>query len=69
MFGTVAAFEFRQAVRAPLFWAVAGIFFLMTFGYMASEHISIGDTANVHKNSPYAIVQVDLIMGMFFMFA
>jgi aminopeptidase N len=69
MFGKVAAFEFRQVVRSPLFWAVAGIFFLMTFGYMASEHISIGDTANVHKNSPYAILQVDLIMGMFFMFA
>ncbi|HEY1879050.1 MAG TPA: ABC transporter permease subunit [Caulobacteraceae bacterium] len=69
MFGQVAAFEFRQSVRSPLFWAVAGLFFLMTFGYMASEHISIGDTANVHKNSPYAILQVDLIMGVFFMFA
>ncbi len=69
MFGKVAAFEFRQTVRSPLFWAVSGLFFLLTFGYMASDHIQIGDTANVHKNSPFAILQVDLIMGVFFMFA
>jgi len=69
MFAKVAAFEFRQIVRSPLFWAVAGIFFLLPFGYVASEHIHIGDTANVHKNSPFATIQVDLIMGMFFMFA
>jgi ABC-type transport system involved in multi-copper enzyme maturation permease subunit len=69
MLGKVAVFEFRQIVRSPLFWAVAGIFFLLTFGFMASDHIQIGDTANVHKNSPYATIQTDLIMGMFFMFA
>ncbi|HEY5289280.1 MAG TPA: aminopeptidase, partial [Caulobacteraceae bacterium] len=69
MFGQVAAFEFRQIARSPLFWAVCAIFFLMTFGFMASEHIQIGDTANVHKNSPYATIQTHLIMGLFFMFA
>jgi aminopeptidase N len=67
--GKVAAFEFRQQLRSPLFWAVVGIFFLLPFGYMASDNIQIGDTANVHKNSPYAIIQVNLIMGLFFMFA
>jgi aminopeptidase N len=69
MLARVAAFEFRQIVRSPLFWAVAGIFFLLPFGYVASDHIHIGDTANVHKNSPFATIQVDLIMGLFFMFA
>ena len=69
MLGKVAAFEFRQITRSPLFWAVVGIFFLLTFGFMASDHIQIGDTANVHKNSPYATIQTNLIMGMFFMFA
>lgn len=68
MFGKVAAFEFRQAVRSPLFWAVSGLFFLMAFGYMASDHIQIGDTANVHKNSPFAIAQAELIMCTFFIF-
>ncbi|HXU99086.1 MAG TPA: ABC transporter permease subunit [Caulobacteraceae bacterium] len=69
MLGKVAAFEFRQQIRSPLFWAVVGLFFLLTFGYMASDNISIGDTANVHKNSPFAIIQINLIMGLFFMFA
>ncbi|MGH7025294.1 MAG: ABC transporter permease subunit, partial [Caulobacteraceae bacterium] len=69
MLGKVAVFEFRQIVRSPLFWAVAGVFFLLMFGFMATENIQIGDTANVHKNSPYATIQSNLIMGMFFMFA
>ncbi|HEY1446893.1 MAG TPA: ABC transporter permease, partial [Caulobacteraceae bacterium] len=69
MLGKIAAFEFHQVTRSPLFWAVTGIFFLLTFGFMASSHIQIGDTANVHKNSPYATIQTHLIMGLFFMFA
>jgi len=69
MFGRVAAFEFRQQLRSPLFWVVSGIFFLLVFGFMASSHISIGDTANVHKNGPFSIIQTHLIMGLFYMFA
>ncbi len=65
----VAAFEFRHQVRAPLFWAVTAIFFLLTFGFMASDQIHIGDTANVHKNAPFSIAQTHLIMGVFFIFA
>ena len=68
-FGAVAAFEFRQQLRSPLFWIVTGIFFLLVFGTMASDQIHIGDTANVHKNSPFAIGQTHLIMSLFFMFA
>ena len=37
--------------------------------FMASDQIHIGDTANVHKNGPFAIGQTHLIMGLFFMFA
>ena len=69
MFGAVAAFEIRQQVRSPLFTIVAVLFFLLVFGFMASDQIHIGDTANVHKNSPFAIGQTHLIMGLFFMFA
>ncbi len=69
MFGQVAAFEFRQQLRSPLFWIVTGIVFLLVFGVMATENVHIGDSANVHKNSPYMIVQTHLIMSMFFMFA
>ena len=69
MFFQVAAFEFRQQLRAPLFWVATGIFFLLVFGFMASDHIHIGDTANVHKNGPFSIVQVHLTLAMFYMFA
>ncbi len=69
MFGAIAAFEIRQQVRSPLFVVVAALFFLLVFGFMASDQIHIGDTANVHKNSPFAIGQTHLIMGLFFMFA
>jgi len=69
MFGQVAAFEFRQQIRSPLFWVVTAIFFLLTFGFMASDQIHIGDTGNVNKNAPYATIQVSLVMGVFFMFA
>jgi ABC-2 type transport system permease protein len=69
MFGKIAAFEIRQQLRSPLFWVVAGIFFLLNFGFVTSEQIQIGDTANVHKNAPFVIIQIYLIMGLFFMFA
>ena len=69
MFAQVAAFEFRHQLRQPLFWIVTAIFFLITFGAMATDQIMIGDTANVHKNSPFVIGQTHLIMGLFFMFA
>ncbi|MEO8811847.1 MAG: M1 family aminopeptidase [Caulobacteraceae bacterium] len=68
MLARVAAFEFRQQLRAPLFWIATVIFFLLTFGFMASDRISIGDTANIHKNSPFVIGQTHLMMGLFFMF-
>jgi ABC-2 type transport system permease protein len=68
MFGEVAAFEFRHQLRSPLFWIVTGIFFLLVFGFMASDHIHIGDTANVHKNGPFSIGQTHLIMTLFYMF-
>ena len=64
----VASFEFRYQARQPLFWVVATIFFFLTFGAVASDRIHIGDSANVHKNSPYAIAQIELIWTVFFMF-
>ncbi len=67
--GSIALFEFRLQLRSPLFWIVAGLFFLLVFGAMASDQIRIGDTANVHKNSPFAIGQTLLTMSLFFMFA
>lgn len=68
MFGKIAAFELRYQLRNPVFWVVAILFFLMTFGSMTIEQIQIGSGGNIHKNAPVAIAQTHLILSLFFMF-
>ena len=69
MFGKIAAFELRYQLRQPIFWIASLIFFLLVFGSVTIDQIQIGSGGNVHKNSPRAIGQVCLIMGILFMFA
>jgi len=69
MFARVAAFEFRYQLRSPVFWAVLALFFLLTFGAMASSEISIGDpNTSVHKNGALSLAMTQMIMAVFFMF-
>jgi ABC-type transport system involved in multi-copper enzyme maturation permease subunit len=68
MFGKIASFEFRYQLKNPVFWVTAAIFFLMTFGATTVEQIRIGASSNVHKNSPYAIMQVSGVMSVFAIF-
>ncbi len=68
MFGKIAAFEFRYQVKSPIFWIAIAIFFLLTFGFVATDQISIGGGGNIHENSPYAIAQTHLILAIFYMF-
>ena len=68
MFRHIAAFEFRYQFKSPVFWVGVLIFFLMTFGWIASDNVQIGPVGNVHKNSPYAIVQTLAIMCVFAVF-
>jgi aminopeptidase N len=68
MFASIAGFEFRYQVKSPLFWVGAVLFFLLTFGSVASDNIQIGATSNVHVNAPTAIIQTMQIFCLFFMF-
>lgn len=68
MFGAIARFELRYQLRNPVFWVVAILFFLLTFGSVTVEQIQIGSGGNVHKNSPSAIAETSLVMSLFFMF-
>ena len=68
MFGKIAAFEFRYQIRQPVFWVAAGIFFLLTFGSVTIDQITIGGGGSIHKNAPYAIVQIHTILAIFYMF-
>lgn len=68
MFGKIARFELRYQLRNPVFWVVVALFFLFTFGSMTVEQIQIGNGGNIHKNAPFAMARVHLIMSLFFMF-
>ena len=68
MFAPIARFELGYQLRNPVFWVVAVLFFLLTFGSVTIDQIQIGSGGNVHKNAPMAIVQVHQILSLFFMF-
>ena len=68
MFASVAGFELRYQLRNPVFWVAAVIFFLLAFGATTVDQIQIGSGGNTHKNAPYAIAQMVLILSLFYMF-
>ncbi len=68
MFASVAGFELRYQLKNPVFWVAGLLFFLLTFGSVASDTIQLGSSANVHVNSPSAIATTHLIFSIFFMF-
>ena len=68
MFGSIALFELRYQLRNPVFWVALIIFFLLTFGATASEDIQIGSGGNINVNAPFAILQTQLVLTLFFMF-
>ena len=68
MFRQVAAFEFRYHLTSPVFWVTGLIFFLLTFGSVASENVHIGAGGNVLVNASYAVAQTLLIMSVFAIF-
>jgi ABC-2 type transport system permease protein len=69
MFLKIAGFEFRYQVRQPVFWVVAIIFFLLTFGATTIEQIRIGGLGpNDHKNGPFSLAVIHLSFTLFYMF-
>lgn len=69
MLARIAAFEFGYQLKNPVFWVAAGLFFLFSYGFVASDQIQIGGSGgNVHENSPYSLAQTQLIFSIFYMF-
>ena len=64
----MAAFEARYQLRTPLFAATFALFFLLTFGSVTLDQIQIGASANVHVNSPFAMLQTVGLMNVFAIF-
>ena len=61
----IAAFEWRYQIKSPVFWVGCLLFFLIAFGATTVDQIQIGSLGNVHKNSPFAILQTTEIMNVF----
>ncbi|MEP6504477.1 MAG: aminopeptidase, partial [Betaproteobacteria bacterium] len=68
MFRHIAAFEWRYQLKSPVFWVGCLLFFLFAFGATTIDQIQIGSLGNVHKNSPFAILQTTEIMNVFAIF-
>jgi ABC-2 type transport system permease protein len=63
MFWRIFAFEIRYQLRQPLFWIAAILFFLMTFGAVTTDVISIGGAiGSVNRNAPFVLMQILLVM-------
>ncbi|HEU5180936.1 MAG TPA: M1 family aminopeptidase [Candidatus Polarisedimenticolia bacterium] len=63
MLARIFAFEVRYQLRQPLFWISAILFFLMTFGAVTTDVISIGGSiGSVNRNAPFVLMQILLVM-------
>jgi ABC-type transport system involved in multi-copper enzyme maturation permease subunit len=68
MFLGITGFEIRYQLRNPVFWVAVAIFFLMGFGFTASENVSFGTPGAVHENAPFAIAIASAILTLFYLF-
>ncbi|MFL6848000.1 MAG: ABC transporter permease subunit [Sphingomicrobium sp.] len=64
----ITRFEIRYQLRNPVFWVAVAIFFLMAFGFTASENVSFGTPGAVHENAPYAIATANAVLSIFYLF-
>ena len=64
MFRTVFIFELLYHLRSRLFLFSAAIFFLLTMLGVASPNVQFGNLGGANFNSPLAIVQSHLVMGI-----
>jgi ABC-type transport system involved in multi-copper enzyme maturation permease subunit len=68
MLARIAAFEFRYQLKNPVFWVTAGLFFLFSYGFVASDRHPDRRRRQHHENGPFSILQTNIIFSIFFMF-
>ena len=64
MFVDVLLFELRYHLKSRLFLFGCGIFFLLAFLGVASPNVQIGALGGANYNSPFAILQSHVFLGM-----
>ena len=67
MFLRIAGFELRYQLRHPVFCIAVILFGLLVFGATIGPN-SIGMGPGVHKNAPYKITQLYLMLSLLYMF-
>jgi ABC-type transport system involved in multi-copper enzyme maturation permease subunit len=66
MFAAIARFEARYHLKAPLFYILTAIFFLLTFLATTTDGVQIGGAVgNVHRNSPYVTMMFLTVWSIF----
>jgi ABC-type transport system involved in multi-copper enzyme maturation permease subunit len=64
LFKEIALFEMRYQIKQPVFYVCAALFFLLTFGAVTSDSVTIGGAiGNVNRNAPFVIMQILLVMS------
>ncbi|HEX2060108.1 MAG TPA: M1 family aminopeptidase [Thermoanaerobaculia bacterium] len=65
-FKAIALFELKYHLRQPLFYILLLVYFLITFGAVTTEGITLGGSVgNVNRNAPYVIMMFLLVMSIF----
>ena len=64
----ITKFEIRYQLKNPVFWVAAALFFLLSFGFTASENVSFGTPGAVHENAPFAIAIANAVLSLFYLF-
>jgi ABC-2 type transport system permease protein len=66
MLSAIARFELKYHLRAPLFYILTLVFFLLTFAAVTTDGVQLGGAVgNVNRNSPFVIMQFLLVMTIF----
>jgi ABC-type transport system involved in multi-copper enzyme maturation permease subunit len=69
MLREIFSFEVRYHFKQPLIWICLVIFFLLTFGAVTSDAVTIGGSlGNVNRNAPFVIMQFLLAFSLFGVF-
>jgi aminopeptidase N len=68
MFYSIARFELRYQLRAPVFFIGFALFFLLSFASVTIDTVQIGARGNVNINSPSALMDTIAIMNVFALF-
>ena len=59
----ILLFELRYQIRQPLFWIATLLFFLLTFGAITTDTITVGGAiGSVNRNAPFVIFQLLAVM-------